>query len=108
MPNYKYRVIFEDGKIADRDKLEPKHFEKWVEFAKERKLEYYTDEFFNVIIRKNATTGFEDEEIIGFQAHTDMICEKIEGSTHDFSKDPIKLYQDGDFIRANGITHSIE
>jgi L-rhamnose isomerase len=28
-------AIFEDG-FADRDKLEPKHFKKWVEFAKER------------------------------------------------------------------------
>ena len=29
-------AIFEDGEFADRDKLEPKHFKKWVEFAKER------------------------------------------------------------------------
>lgn len=75
-----------------------------VNFAKERNLEYYTDEFLNVVIRKEASEGFEDKEILGFQAHTDMICEKVEGSTHDFSKDPIKLYQDGDFITANGTT----
>ena len=31
-------AIFEDGKIADRDKLEPKHFQKWVDFAKERNM----------------------------------------------------------------------
>ncbi len=29
-------AIFEDGEFVDRDKLEPKHFAKWVEFAKER------------------------------------------------------------------------
>ena len=29
-------AIFEDGEWADRDALEPKHFRKWVEFAKER------------------------------------------------------------------------
>lgn len=75
-----------------------------VEFAKERSLEYYTDNNFNVIIRKPASSGYENEEILGFQAHTDMICEKIENSTHDFLKDPIKLYQDGDFILANGTT----
>ncbi len=28
-------VIFEDGEFADRDKLEPKHFAKWVALAKE-------------------------------------------------------------------------
>lgn len=31
-------AIFEDGEYADRDKIEPKHFRKWVEFAKERGL----------------------------------------------------------------------
>ena len=27
-------AVFEDGEFADRDALEPKHFRKWVEFAK--------------------------------------------------------------------------
>ena len=31
-------AIFENGEWVDRDKLEPKHFKKWVEFCKERKL----------------------------------------------------------------------
>ena len=31
-------AIFEDGDWADRDKLEPKHFQKWVDFCKERGL----------------------------------------------------------------------
>ena len=31
-------AIFEDGDWADRDKLEPKHFKKWVDFCKERGL----------------------------------------------------------------------
>ncbi len=31
-------AIFEDGEYADRDKLEPKHFQKWVDFAKERNI----------------------------------------------------------------------
>ena len=31
-------AIFEDGEWADRDRLEPKHFRRWVEFCKERGL----------------------------------------------------------------------
>lgn len=31
-------AIFEDGDWADRDRLEPKHFKRWVDFCKERKL----------------------------------------------------------------------
>lgn len=31
-------AIFEPGEYADRDKIEPKHFRKWVEFAKKNNL----------------------------------------------------------------------
>ena len=31
-------AIFENGEWADRNKLEPKHFQKWVDFCKERGL----------------------------------------------------------------------
>lgn len=31
-------AIFEKGQEVDRDKIEPKHFQKWVEFARERGL----------------------------------------------------------------------
>ncbi len=31
-------AIFEPGEWADRDKLEPRHFQKWVDFCKERGL----------------------------------------------------------------------
>jgi len=29
-------AIFEEGEFVDRDKLEPKHFKKWVDFAKSK------------------------------------------------------------------------
>lgn len=75
-----------------------------VQFAKERRLEYYTDKYFNVIIRKQASKGYEEKEYLGFQGHLDMICEKEEWSTHDFTKDTIELIKEGDFIKANGTT----
>ena len=75
-----------------------------VDFAKKRNLEYYTDEYFNVIIRKPASEGYEDKDYLAFQGHTDMICEKEDWSKHDFSKNPIELIKDGDFIKANGTT----
>ena len=31
-------AIFEKGEIVDRDELKPKHFQKWVDFAKERNM----------------------------------------------------------------------
>ena len=31
-------AIFEDGEFVDRDKIQPKHFAKWVEFAKKHNM----------------------------------------------------------------------
>ena len=50
----------------------------------------------NVIIRKAATAGKEGHPTVCLQAHVDMVCEKNEGTVHDFLKDPIQVYQDGD------------
>ena len=38
------------------------------------------------------------------QAHLDMVCEKNEGSSHDFSKDPITWVIDGDNLSTGGQT----
>lgn len=73
-----------------------------VEFAKKRKFEVYEDENFNVIIKKKVKN--KEAKTLAFQAHTDMVCEKRADIKHDFEKDPIVLYKDGDYIRANGTT----
>lgn len=75
-----------------------------VQFAKERNLEYTQDDLYNVIIRKPASPGYEKEEPVIFQGHLDMVCEKIQGSSHDFEKDGLSLFVDGDHIRAEGTT----
>jgi L-rhamnose isomerase len=60
-------AIFEAGEKADRDKLEPKHFKKWVEFAKERKLGLdFNPTYFSHPKASNATLSSEDEEIRKF------------------------------------------
>jgi len=73
-------------------------------FAKSRNLEYNRDSANNIIIIKEATPGYEDEPAIMLQGHMDMVCEKTKDSTHDFSKDGIKLLVDGDFLHADGTT----
>ncbi len=73
-------------------------------FAKERGLFCYRDEWNNVFIKKNASKGREAEGTVMLQAHTDMVCEKNVGNTHDFEKDEIELIQDGNILRANDTT----
>ena len=61
-------------------------------------LSFYSDKYNNVIIRKKSTNG--QDNYIAFQSHLDMICEKVDGSNHDFSKDPINLTINGDYIES--------
>ncbi len=61
--------------------------------------------FANVLLRKPATAGRADRPTIALQAHIDMVCEKNEGCTHDFSQDPIRLRRVGeDHIYATDTT----
>lgn len=75
-----------------------------VQFAKERNLKYYEDDFQNVIIYKDATPGYEEVPTMIIQGHLDMVCEKELDSTIDFTKDGLDLRVDGDFIYAHKTT----
>ena len=75
-----------------------------VNFAKEHNLVWYQDENNNVVIVKEASAGYEAAEPIIIQGHMDMVCEKEKGVDIDFGKDGLKLYIDGDFLKAEGTT----
>lgn len=98
------RFFEEISKIPRKSGEEDKVVEYLKKFAIERNLEYYTDNYRNIVIKKEASQGKENSPAIALQAHTDMICEKLPESNHDFSKDGLELYVDGDFIRAKGTT----
>lgn len=75
-----------------------------VNFAKERNLEYWQDDVLNVYIKKEAKKGCEDYPEILLQGHMDMVAVKEKDSDHDFSKDPIELLVEGDWVTANKTT----
>ena len=75
-----------------------------VSFAKERGLAYKQDDVWNVIMDKPATPGYEKAPTVVIQAHIDMVNEKNKGVEHDFEKDPLDLYVDGDLLKARGTT----
>lgn len=73
-----------------------------VSFANELGLQVIQDDVYNIIIKKPATKGYEKAPTIIIQGHLDMVCEKNADVIHDFKKDPLKLYIDGDLIKARG------
>jgi dipeptidase D len=72
--------------------------------AKALGCEVERDKVGNVIIRKKAAPGREGRPTTCLQAHVDMVCEKNEGTDHDFTRDPIQVWRDGDLLRAKGTT----
>ena len=74
------------------------------DFAKAHGLRYIQDESGNVIIFKEAAGGYENAPAVILQGHVDMVCEKLPNSTHDFTKDPLTLFVEGDVIHADGTT----
>lgn len=75
-----------------------------VSFAKEHHLEYVQDSALNVVIRKQATLGFENRTAVVLQGHMDMVCEKNKDVEHDFTKDPLKLRINDDMVYATDTT----
>ena len=98
------KYFYEISKIPRESGNEEKIAKYLIEFAKERNLKYYTDSKFNVVIWKDPSIGYEDKEILGFQCHTDMVCEKIDGSTHDFLKDSLKVKVEDGYIKTYDTT----
>lgn len=71
-------AIFEEGEKVDRDRLEPKHFAKWVEFAKEMGLGLdFNPTMFSHPKAENATLSSEDPKIRKFWIDHCRACIRI-------------------------------
>lgn len=79
-----------------------------VEYMKEKGrefgLETIIDKAGNVIIKKPATKGMENRKGVILQSHLDMVPQKNNDTNHDFEKDPIETWIDGDWVKARGTT----
>ncbi|MCK8349855.1 cytosol nonspecific dipeptidase, partial [Erwinia amylovora] len=62
------------------------------------------DQVGNILIRKPATPGYENRQPVALQAHLDMVPQKNIDTVHDFTKDPIQPWVDGEWVNARGTT----
>ena len=72
-------AIFEPGEYVDRDKLEPKHFKKWVEFAKERGMgiDFNPTFFSHPNTKDGLTLSSPDEDVRKFWVEHGKACIRI-------------------------------
>ena len=72
--------------------------------AEQHGLTVRMDELFNLRIDRPAAPGRENAPHILLQAHLDMVPQVAPGKVFDFSKDPLQLVINGDWLRADGTT----
>lgn len=72
-------AVFEPGEFVDRDKIQPRHFQKWVEFAKERNMgiDFNPTFFSHPKIKDGLTLSSPDPEIRAFWINHGKACIRI-------------------------------
>lgn len=75
-----------------------------LKFAADNGVAVRTDKVGNVVMSKPATPGHENAPVVILQSHMDMVAEKNSDIKHDFLKDPIQTYVDGEWVKARGTT----
>ncbi len=72
-------AIFEEGEFVDRDKIEPKHFAKWVEFAKKHDMgiDFNPTFFSHPMMKDGLTLSSPDPEVRKFWINHGRACIRI-------------------------------
>lgn len=100
-----------DGVLAEFANIatipRPSNCEKQIsDFLKQRALSFgwdvVQDEKHNLIIDKPATAGCENWPRVILQGHMDMVCVAKEGVIYNPATSPIKVINDGEYLRADG------
>lgn len=85
-----------------------KHEEKMIEYLRNwgasRGLDTKVDEVGNVLIKKDATPGYENRQKVIIQSHMDMVCDKLVDKDFNFMTDAIQTHIDGEWLTADGTT----
>jgi len=91
-------------RIPRPSKHEGKVIEYLFEWGKSHGYETIKEGNGNIIIRAEATPGYENLKGVILQGHMDMVPQKNADKVHDFEKDPIETVVNGDWLKADGTT----
>ncbi|MBU2649862.1 MAG: aminoacyl-histidine dipeptidase [Bacteroidetes bacterium] len=103
-PKGLWKNFYDLTQIPRPSKHEEKIRQFMLDFGENLGLETFEDKVGNVIIRKPATPGMENKKGVILQGHIDMVPQKNSSKNHDFTKDAIDAWIDGDWVKAKGTT----
>ncbi len=92
------------NEVPRASKKEERVIKFMVDFGEKLGLKTQVDAVGNVIIKKPASKGMEDRVTIVMQSHLDMVHQKNSDTKFDFDKEGIKMFIDGDWVKAEGTT----
>lgn len=103
-PRTVWKYFNEIRKIPRCSKHEERAARFVYETARNMGYEVEMDQVKNVVVRVPASPGYEDHPPVCLQAHLDMVCEKNSEVEHDFTRDPIPVKVEGEYVKAEGTT----
>lgn len=103
-PELIWKCFDEITKVPRPSTHEEQIREYLLDFASKHGIAARTDRVGNVAMSKPASKGHENAPMVVLQAHMDMVAEKNGHVEHDFMKDPIETYIDGEWVKARGTT----
>lgn len=90
--------------IPRASKKEERVIEFIVSYGKQLGLETIKDHIGNVVIKKPASNGMEQRQTVILQSHLDMVHQKNGDSNFNFDTEGIRMYVEGDWVKADGTT----
>jgi dipeptidase D len=93
--------IFEEITRIPRCSGKEQKLQNWIKkWSEENNIQFKKDEAGNVLLTLEASPGCRDIPGLVLQTHQDMVCEKDEGSPHNFDTDPIPVKVEKGFVGA--------
>jgi dipeptidase D len=97
--------LFEEISRIPRCSKNEEQISRWLcQWAESKGYPFQRDATGNLVIQVPATPGMEKAPVVILQGHMDMVCEKRDGSQHDFAKDPIHFAHKGEWLSAKETT----
>ncbi|WP_374165575.1 aminoacyl-histidine dipeptidase [Arcticibacter sp. MXS-1] len=90
--------------VPRASKKEEKVIEFIISFGQALGLETRRDEIGNVVIKKPASPGMEAHQTVVLQSHLDMVHQKNNDTSFDFTTQGIDMFAEGDWVKARGTT----
>lgn len=103
-PKILWQRFYEISRIPRPSKKEEKIRAYLRNLFRELNVEFKEDSIGNIVAKIPASKGFENSPAVILQGHVDMVCEKNNSKKHDFETDPIEIYREDGWIKADGTT----